>query len=215
MRILVDSAGGELLPEEIVRLQEQLRSEYAEPLDTELALLGSESEHRMLAGESSRVPRRHRHPLECWLVQAHAYNAEQGARVGILGRLFAGDVKRVEGGVIHDAKRFSRLDSETPGKAIEVGVAVRLSVATSKVDASVELTLPNLAAQAQLSNVDTRIGISVCGYGGHLGSLLPAPRKLDVETYVTYVEAFQKIQALVFGEEGWHHVVPTVLSYEL
>jgi hypothetical protein len=152
-------------------------------------------------------------PLERWLVQAHAYRETQAAKVGILARLFAGEVERVKGGVIHDAKRFSVIQTEQ-SRSCEVGVAVRLSVATASVRANLELTIPNLAAEAQLSNSDTRVGITVVGYRGPLGDLLPAPRKLDVETCVEYITAFQNIQKVIFGETGWKFVVPTVLSYE-
>ena len=153
------------------------------------------------------------YPLERWLVQAHAYSEEQAAKVGILGRLFSGEAKHIKGGVIHDAKRFSIVGTETSRK-VEVGVAVRLSVATTNISAKLDLTLPNLAAEAQLRNTDTRVGITVVGYRGPLGGLLPAPKKLDVETCVEYVEAFRKIQAVIFGEEGWQFVLPTTLSYD-
>ncbi|MCH9651998.1 MAG: hypothetical protein K0U98_27460 [Deltaproteobacteria bacterium] len=154
-----------------------------------------------------------KYPLERWLIQAHAYEEGQAAKIGILGRLFSGQLERVKAGVIHDAKRFSVIET-SEGRSVEFGVAIRLSVATSKVTGEMELTLPNLAAEAQLHNTDTRIGITVTGYVGPLGALLPAPRKLNVETCIEYTEAFRKIQALVFGEAGWPHVSPTILSYE-
>ena len=92
-----------------------------------------------------------KYPLERWLIQAHAYEESQAAKIGILGRLFSGQVERVKGGVIHDAKRFSVIET-SEGRSVEFGVAIRLSVATSKVTGDMELTLPNLAAEAQLHN---------------------------------------------------------------
>lgn len=147
------------------------------------------------------------------MIEAHSYNEEQSAKVGILGRLFSGDVSRVKGGVVHDAKRFSIGQTEE-GRWVEVGVAVRLSVATSDLKSELQLTLPNLAAEAHLNNVDMRIGITVTGYAGPLGHLLPAPAKLDVDSYVAYIDAFRRLQALVLGQDGWRHVHPTVLSYD-
>ncbi|MEE4299961.1 MAG: hypothetical protein V2J24_11015 [Pseudomonadales bacterium] len=150
--------------------------------------------------------------LAYWDVQAHAYQAEQAAEAGIFAGLFGGEAKRVAAGIVHEAKRFAveRVD----GRMVEIGVAVRLSVATEALDASIGLTLPNLAAAAQLHSVDTRIGIRVIGFGGALGDLLPAPARLDVETCVEYLNAFREIQRVVFCEAGMASVVPTLLSYE-
>lgn len=230
MGILVDSAEDEL-PEDVAEINRAVQEEhrsfvtegpgyvfqkdwaFSEGRSHGLAD-GDEGTTRVLtmAAPSQPTPKT-TYPLERWLVQAHTYSEEQAAKVGILGRLFSGDATRVRGGVIHDAKRFSIVDTENLRK-VEVGVAVRLSVATSKVNAKVELTLPNLAAEAQLKNIDTRVGITVVGYKGPLGGLLPAPGKLDVETCAEYMEAFRKIQAVIFGEEGWRFVVPTTLSYD-
>ena len=153
------------------------------------------------------------YPLERWLIQAHAYSEEQAAKVSLLGRLFSGEAQRVKAGVVHDAKRFSIVKTET-SRDVEIGVAVRLSVATSNMSSNFELTLPNLAADAQLNGVEARVGITVLGFAGPLGDILPAPRKLDVETCAEYVEAFRKIQAFIFGDAGWRYVIPTALSYE-
>lgn len=150
--------------------------------------------------------------LERWLIQAHAFRQEVAADVGLLGRLFSANTKAIKAGVIHEAKRFSLVKSRT-GRMIEVGTAVRLSVATASIDSALELTLPNLAASAQLSNHDTRVGITVVGYSGPLGDLLPAPGRLDVESCVEYLKAFDSIQSTIFGKEGWVDIVPTPLSF--
>lgn len=91
---------------------------------------------------------------------------------------------------------------------------MRLSVATKSYDGTVSLTLPKLAAKAELSSWDARIGITVIGYSGFLGDLLPAPKRLDVDTCIQYVEAFKRIQQLIFSEEGSNWIAPTILSYD-
>lgn len=220
MRLVID-AGDDDLPEEVERINEDIRTRMGEKLQ-EMSL---GRDLNLLHGVETQQQDLRRHPLsvqsaqqatlalEHWRVQAHAYADSQAAKVGLLGRLFSGEAEKVRGGVIHDAKRFTTMRTENSGH-VEIGVAVRLSVATSNVRASVELTLPNLAAEAQLRNVDTRVGITVAGYVGPLGDLLPAPGKLDVETCIEYMEAFRQIQALIFGEEGARYLYPTVLSYE-
>jgi hypothetical protein len=54
----------------------------------------------------------------------------------------------------------------------------------------------------------------VSGYTGPLGSLLPAPRSLDVSTMADYVAAFERIQREVFGRKGLPFLSPTVLWIE-
>ena len=134
-------------------------------------------------------------------------------RVLASSRKFSGEANLVNGGVIHNARRFSVVP--TPDRrSTEVGVSVRLSVATKSYDGKVSLTLPKLAAKAELSSWDARIGITVIGYSGFLGDLLPAPKRLDVDTCIQYVEAFKRIQQLIFSEEGSYWIAPTLLSYD-
>jgi hypothetical protein len=158
--------------------------------------------------EANRVPQ-----LEYWTIQAHAYSNEVAAKVGILGRLFGGEATVVAAGVIHEAKRFTRLRTGE-GRETEFGVAVRIFAAAINWDAALQLTLPTLAADAQLHARDARIAMEVIGYSGPLGSLLPAPRQLDVSSLADYLGAFQAIQAEVFGEKGLRFLAPTVLSYQ-
>jgi hypothetical protein len=150
--------------------------------------------------------------LQNWLIEAQAYNKKVAASSSILGRLFSGEGEQVTAGVIHNARRFTRAKTKN-GRWVEVGVSVRLAVATCAQDLKVGITLPNLAAHAQLENAKSKIGISVLGYTGQLGSLLPAPKRLDVETAIEYVTAFQKIQEKVFNDNG-ALIVPTVLQYD-
>lgn len=158
--------------------------------------------------EPLRVPR-----LEYWTVQAQAYKVDAAAKVGLLGRLFGGEAKAVRVGVVHEAKRFTVQKTEQ-GRHTEFGVAVRIYAATKDWDTALTLTLPNLAADAQLHARDSRVAIDVVGYSGPLGGLLPAPERLDVESLAVYLAAFHHIQATVFGEAGLGFLTPALLSYE-
>ncbi len=151
-------------------------------------------------------------PLERWDVQIHTYRDAAAGKVSFFSNLFGGEASKVQAGVIHDAKRF-RIETRE-NKKYEIGVAVRLSVATTNFKSDFDLTLPNLAASAQLDKSDTRVTISVLGYAGPLGELLPSPSKFDVESCIKYLNSFRDIQKLVFGAEGLINVVPTVLSVE-
>jgi hypothetical protein len=161
-----------------------------------------------LRGESAK--------LEYWNVRAQVYTTEVAAKLGLLAGLFGLSGKRATAGAMHEAKRFRLERIPESDRSVEVGVAVRLIVATTEWNVDAEITVPNLAAAAQLNwDVgDARIGIEVAGYSGPLGDLLPAPRQLDVSTLVDYVSAFHEIQAQVFGKTGLAFLTPTVLNYQ-
>jgi hypothetical protein len=151
--------------------------------------------------------------LENWTVQANAYSTDVAGKIGLLGRLFGGEAQAARAGVVHEAKRFTIHWTEQ-SRPIQIGVAVRIYAATRNWDANIQLTLPNLAADAQLHARDSRVAIEVVGYLGPLGSRLPSPERLDVESFTKYLKAFRDVQALVFGESGLPFLMPTLLSYE-
>jgi len=150
--------------------------------------------------------------LDHWSVQAHTYTENEAAKVGLLGGLFGGSGKHAKAGAIHEAKRWSVVEHN--GVTQQVGVAVRLAAATSDWEGNFDLTLPNIAASASLEHKDARVGMDVVGYNGPLGSMLPAPKQLDVTTLADYLTAFDKIQSMVFGDAGLQFLAPTVISYE-
>lgn len=154
--------------------------------------------------------------LEHWTVRAQVYSTEIASKLSILAGLFGLSGKRASAGAMHEAKRFRIERTPDTSRPVEVGVAVRLIVATTEWKVDAEISVPNLAAAAQLNwDVgDARIGIEVTGYSGPLGDLLPAPRQLDVSTLVDYIAAFHSIQAQVFGRRGLAFLAPTVLNYE-
>jgi len=231
MRLLTETAE-DGVPDDVLLLNESIRKQYNRlgaahrPLKFDRPMYLNESTGpgtqqflRTATGpplvdilEQNEMPEA-AYPLERWMIQAHAYSEEQAAHVSMFGRLFSGEAQRVKAGVVHDAKRFSVVSTEK-SRLVEFGVAVRLSVATSSVSGKFELTLPNLAADAQLNGIEARVGITVLGYSGPLGDILPAPRKLDVETCAEYLEAFRKIQSVIFGKDGWQYVIPTALAYD-
>ena len=97
---------------------------------------------------------------------------------------------------------------------VETGVAVRLAVATTSFDAQTELSVPNLAAAAQLGLAETRIGIYVMGFRGPIGDIMPAPADLNVENFGSFMDAFEAIQKRVFSIESVPLLSPTILGYQ-
>ncbi len=150
--------------------------------------------------------------LDRWDVVTHIYRGEAEANVGFLGKIFSAKGKAAKGGVTQEAKQY-RLGDIEGGKEAHVGVAVRLAVATSSAELEAGLTIPNLAAAAQLSMAETRIGIYVLGFRGPLGDIMPAPNDLDVENFSGFMAAFAEIQKRVFSMDNASFLSPTLLGY--
>ena len=150
--------------------------------------------------------------LNRWDIKTHTYRIEAEGSVGFLTGLFSGTNKTVSAGVVHETKRYQMRRTATK-RLVEFGASVRLLVATTDSDSELELTIPNLAARAQLGMSEARIAVSVVGYSGALGELLPSPENLNVENLSVFMQAAKAIQARVFGPSGAVHLAPTVLSY--
>lgn len=151
--------------------------------------------------------------LDRWDIQSHQYTTQADVEKSILGRLITAKAEASGYGIVQEAKRFCN-KTTADGYRYEMGTAVRLSVAVLSTAFDASLTLPNIAAKAQLTDLRARIALSVDGYVGPLGELLPAPDNLNVENLSLYTTAFKEIQTLVFGEEGKDFISPTVLGYE-
>lgn len=129
---------------------------------------------------------------------------------GIVG--LSVNVSRV--GIVQSAMRYAVVtDPAHPHRPEQKwGVAARLVVAATEIKFKGDVTIPVVAASAELGLANAQIGIHVRGYTGDLADLMPAPSSLDVETYAEYIAAFKKIQAKVFGDEA--HQDPMLLEAE-
>lgn len=150
--------------------------------------------------------------LNRWDIETHFFKDEVEVKVGFFQKLFNGTAKVVKAGVVQEAK-FYRVEKTDSGREFEIGVAVRLAVATSNFSIEADLSIPNLTAAAQLSLADTRVGIYILGSRISIGDILPAPSDIGVENYHNYVEAFKTIQNRVFSSENEQYFTPTMLGY--
>lgn len=151
--------------------------------------------------------------LDRWDVLTHKYRFTADAKLGFLGKLFSGSSNTVRAGVTQEAKQY-RVDQTEDGRMVETGVAVRLAVATTSFEAQTELSVPNLAAAAQLGLAETRIGIYVMGFRGPIGDIMPAPADLNVENFGRFMDAFEAIQKRVFSIDSVTLLSPTILGYQ-
>lgn len=210
MEILVDSYTSEL-PKDVMKFTSKLAAPGAVRKPGAKRTKGAEPSLAMLEASLAAAPATPH--LDHWDVKTHTYKQEIAGKVSFLANLFSGSAKQVKAGVIHEAKQF-RFEKTDTDRRIEIGVSVRLSVATNAINADFDLSIPNLAAQAQLGMSEARIGISVVGYYGPVGDLLPAPDDLNVENFSIFTSAAKEIQKRVFGPEGVNFLSPTLLSFE-
>ncbi|EPX86967.1 hypothetical protein [Salipiger mucosus] len=144
------------------------------------------------------------------MVSTVAYTRDQSGKTSFFSSLFKADAKAQQVGVIQEAKTFAVVEHD--GEEIEMGVAARVHVVASSFSADVQVTIPNIAAEAQLRASRAEMEISVRGFGAPLGELLPVPRAVDVTSYAEYLGAFAKIQRHIFSEAGRQNYAPVALG---
>lgn len=151
--------------------------------------------------------------LNRWAVEATIYSEKYKSMLDRLAGVVGLKAEYAKAGIVHEAKHFARVpDVEDPTKLLEVGCSVRLLVATEEVDFEASLSIPVVAASVEIQNTHARIAMEIAGYKGSLGTFLPAPARLDVETCGAYLAAFQNIQAQVFAEDNRAQLDPVLLG---
>jgi hypothetical protein len=111
--------------------------------------------------------------------------------------------------VLRDICRYTE---RTAGNVVTVwGVAVRLTVTVWSAKLDGRLTLPMVAAQAQLGMVNTSADLRILGFkNNEVGKLLPKFETLDVGSYGEYTKASDAVVAFISKRES--NIVPVVLK---
>lgn len=208
MKEFIPFSEGEDTPKDVLDVDENLQSGYRAQLSEKKAVdtLGGAEAYVDPRGEGTTIV------LNRWAVQAHAFRGDLAAKIGVFRMLFGMSAQSTRAGIVHEAKIYG-VKTSPEGRSIQIGVAVRLIAASQDFTAELDLTLPNLAADAQLTRSTARVQIDVLGYTGDLGHVLPTPKAFNVESLVEYALAFSEIQRLVLGEEGRPKHSPTVIAY--
>jgi hypothetical protein len=93
------------------------------------------------------------------------------------------------------------------------GSAVRLRVGVSNFTGDIKLTLPFIAASAEVGSARAQYHLSVRGYKGTaIAELIPEPGDFDVQSYVGLIEKIAAIQKLI--TQDIDNVVPVRLGIE-
>ncbi len=90
------------------------------------------------------------------------------------------------------------------------GVAARLIVNVSGLDAKANLTLPYVAAEAQYNHAEATANLRVSGYvGPEAGKMFPEFGTFDIESYVKLMQSLSKMREVIGAKE--EHIRPTRL----
>jgi hypothetical protein len=155
--------------------------------------------------------------------QTHVFSSEEKANLSVLSKIFGASAKRFSIGIIRETKRFavvrsslldsSQIDLPDSAKTIEIGCSVRLLVAASKIEGTAEVSIPNIAAQAQLGHIDAQVGISIVGYTGPIGEFMPDVAPLNVESYTQFLDTFRALEQRIFSAENERFIFPAPLWF--
>jgi hypothetical protein len=90
------------------------------------------------------------------------------------------------------------------------GVAARLIVNVSNLEASANVTLPFVAAEAQYNRAEATANLRVLGYvGPDLGEKFPDFGTFDIESYVKLMQSLSEMREVIGAKE--EHIRPTRL----
>ncbi|MBT9387029.1 hypothetical protein KM176_24525 [Pseudooceanicola sp. CBS1P-1] len=132
------------------------------------------------------------------------------AKVGFLAKLFSGNGKVIQRGLIEETKWYAAL--EVDGKVFHYGAAVRLAVAATSIQIEdFSVSLPNISAAAQLGFTEARAGIYTVGFGGFPPTLMPDKLDFSVENFTDFRNVYNQTVAHVFAVDNRHLIKPTLL----
>lgn len=125
-------------------------------------------------------------------------------KIPVIGDVGGGGSRRV---VVYEWTRFTNRD--TPDGGVDRwGYTIRFCVTVSKLNSSSTITLPFLAAEAQLGRIEASWTMQVRGLRGpQIDAAVLPPESLDVETFVMARKSMQEIVAAVSDEHTSIHPV--------
>jgi len=132
------------------------------------------------------------------------------AKVGFLAKLFSGDGKVIQRGLIQETKWYTPV--EIDGKVFHYGAAVRLAVAATSIQIEdFSVSLPNISAAAQLGFTEARAGIYTVGFGGFPPTLMPDKLDFNVDNFDDFKNAYNQTVNHVFSVQNRHLIKPALL----
>jgi hypothetical protein len=90
------------------------------------------------------------------------------------------------------------------------GVAIRVLLEIFGASAKADLTLPVIAAHAELGMVSASAQLLIYGYAGDLATSLPNWQSFDVDSYADYLGKVNELQRKILGDTA--NIRPVLLS---
>jgi hypothetical protein len=113
--------------------------------------------------------------------------------------------------MLYGVTRYS--DVIKGGHTYRYGVAIRALLEIYSLQLDADLTLPVIAAKAQLGAVSASAQLMISGFIGNLAERLPNWSSFDVNSYADYVKAITALQIKVLEEPA--NIRPVLLSSTL
>lgn len=149
-----------------------------------------------LAESVRRVPKATQ--LSRWETQSWSLGVDYAAKLGF--PMAGGEISGAERIFLQEFSRSKDVDAGG-GLKVRYGVAVRLLVRVSEMRTAMSLTLPIIAANAELGAARAESRLLVVGYNGQgLAKLIPKPKQFNVENYVELVDSVGRIQELIASD---------------
>ncbi len=146
--------------------------------------------------------------LACWSQENYQLDTKAAAHLGFPIARLGAELQRTL--LIFGTSRWADTDSGD-GHVYRFGVALRVLVHVTSTTIKGDVTLPSVAADVQLGNVQASAQLLVRGYNGStLGTLLPPWQSFDVDSYAAYMAAISAIQNEVMAHD--ENIVPQLLA---
>ena len=119
--------------------------------------------------------------------------------IPVIGGVSGGFNRRV---VVYEHAQYKPIIDSADETELRYGLAIRFCVTVNKLDTSLNVSVPFLAAKAQLGQIEARWIMQVRGLAGQpLTSLILPPQDLDVETFVLAKQSMAALIGAIYDPE--------------
>ncbi|GFE66292.1 hypothetical protein [Litoreibacter roseus] len=145
-------------------------------------------------------------------VVQHEIKVDADVELNGLAKLFDLSAGKRHFLILRDIRRFRIIAVD--GKEVREGIAVRLTVNAKNLSAKVGLSVPNIAAQVQISNATAQASLRVIGYNGPLAGEVQFEDDFGVNSYAKLAETMNRIKDIMFQENNRIYWDPKPLAFD-
>lgn len=147
--------------------------------------------------------------LSMWEQENYQFSASAAGSLGFpLWSSSTDDRARI---ILFGVSRYSDVDSGR--HTYRYGVAIRVLIEILDFKVAAKASLPAIAAQVQLGDLQASSLLMVSGYAGNISATLPAWQDFDVKSYSDYFAAITNLQKIIFDDTA--NIRPVLLGSTL